>query len=178
MDDRYQFQRAAVLRVTGKVLNAGCKEDPCGLKRIDPERVVNLDMRTYDDALWHTEGRKVPLPVDIVHNLRDIPWPFENDEFDLVVFGDILEDLPDNGCQLDILRETARVSKAVCITTPEDTPERDWHHMTTITAEKLQAWLEETGWHVDTFKTVDYGFVPRGHLVFAVRADVIIKEKG
>ena len=38
----------------------------------------------------------VPLPgVDVVHDLRVFPWPFENGKFDEVYMKDVLEHLPD-----------------------------------------------------------------------------------
>lgn len=167
--DRFAFQRQCALRTTGKVLNAGCKEDPAHLKQDFPERVTNLDLRDYDHAIFSTSGEKVPIPVDIQHDLTVFPWPFEDDEFDLVVLGDILEDLPDDGCQVTILDEARRISQHLCVTTPEDTPERDSHHLTTITHEKLKTWLDIGGWRVKEFQIVDYGFVPRGYFVFATR---------
>lgn len=170
--DRFAFQQDCVRRVSGKVLNVGCKEDPAHLKAIDPSRVVNLDIRDYDDDVFHTHnGEKRPIAVDVLHDATVIPWPFAVDEFDLVVFGDFLEDMLDNGCQVEMLKEAARIATHLCITTPEDTPERDWHHYTTTTREKLQAWLDASGWVAEEFREVDYGFVPRGHFIYARRAD-------
>lgn len=169
--DRFAFQRQCVERVEGKVLNAGCKEDPAHLKETFGDRVTNLDLRDYNDDTFHNTGEKVPIPVDVQHDMTVFPWPFEDNEFDLVVLGDILEDLHDDGCQLDILREVARISTHVCITTPEDTPERDWHHFTTITEERIKAWLMEASWNILALDIVDYGFVPRGYFVYAKRAD-------
>lgn len=168
--DRFVFQRDCAGRVSGKVLNVGCKEDPAVLKGTYPDRVTNLDLRDYDDAIFHTEdGRKQPIPVDVIHDATVAPWPFEDDSFDLVVIGDLLEDLPDDGCQLTLLREANRISTHLCVTTPEDTPERDDHHQTTITEQRLRDWLGMTGWTPVDFNVVDYGFVPRGYLVFAER---------
>lgn len=167
--DRFVFQRDCVSTASGKVLNAGCKEDPAHLQALFPGVVTNLDLRDYDDAIFHETGNKVHIPVDVQHDMTVFPWPFEDDEFELVVLGDILEDLPDNGCQVEILKEVHRISQGVCITTPEDTPERDWHHFTTITEERLKGWLDETGWEAVEFQVVDYTFVPRGYFVKAVR---------
>lgn len=168
--DRFVFQRDCVSRVTGKVLNVGCKEDPAALKANFGARVVNLDLRDYDDDVFHTNnGEKRPIPVDVQHDATVFPWPFADDEFDLVVFGDFLEDLQDDGCQVHILCEARRIATHICITTPEDTPERDWHHYTTTTREKLQGWLDAAGWEAEEFREVDYGFVPRGHFIFAHR---------
>jgi len=39
---------------------------------------------------------RAKLPgVDIVHDLNDLPWPFENDSFDEVYMNDIIEHLDD-----------------------------------------------------------------------------------
>ena len=165
--DRFAFQRECVEKTTGKVLNVGCKEDPAGLKSSFPERVVNLDIRDYDDAIWHTEQRKTPIPVDVIADATLFPWPFEDGAFDLVIFGDMLEDLPDDGCQMRMVVEAHRVGKHLCITTPEDSPERDAHHQTTITEERLTTWLAAGEWKVEELRTVNYGFVPRGYFVFA-----------
>lgn len=167
---RYLFQQQCVDRVTGRVLNVGCKEDPAGLKGRAPDRVVNLDIRDYDEDAWNNRGERRPIPVDVMHDATVFPWPFANDSFDLVVFGDMLEDLPDDDCQPRMLAEAARIATHVCVTSPEDSPERDAHHRTTVTDEKLKAWLETAGWRVVEFQTVDYGFVPRGHFAFCERA--------
>lgn len=166
--DRFPFQRSCVERVTGKVLNVGCKEDPSHLKEYG--RTTNMDLRPYDQGIYFNSGTIVPIPVDVLHDATVTPWPFEDDEFDLVVLGDILEDLPDNECQLVVLKEAARVSTHLCVTTPEDTPARDWHHFTTITEKRLKDWLDQAGWTIDSFDTVDYGFDGiHGFFVFATR---------
>lgn len=169
--DRFAFQRQCVERVEGKVLNVGCKEDPAHLKETFGDRIVNLDRLTYNEDIFVHEGREEPIAVDVVHDITESPWPFKDNEFDLVVLGDILEDLPDNGCQIEILEEAARVSTHLCVTTPEDGPERDAHHRTRITEEKLKVMLTVTGWNILAMDIVDYGFVPRGYFVYAKRAN-------
>jgi len=168
--ERFGFQRECAYAASGKVLNVGCKEDPANLKQVDPAMVVNLDRLTYNEDIFVHEGREEPIPVDVVHDITVFPWPFKDDEFSLVVLGDILEDLPDDGCQEKILREARRIGTSLCITTPEDTPERDDHHKTTITEVRLKSWLSNTGWKPDRFQVVDYTFVPRGFFVHAVRS--------
>jgi hypothetical protein len=170
--DRFAFQRECVERTEGAVLNVGCKEDPAHLKEFYSDRVTNLDIRDFNHDTFSNTGEKVSIPVDIIHDATDAPWPFEDDQFDLVVIGDLLEDLQDDGCQLVVLAEARRVAKHLCITTPEDTPERDWHHYTTVTEEKLKTWLDLTGWSHGDFRIVDYGFVPRGYFVFADRIEI------
>lgn len=167
--NRFEFQQSCARGVSGKILNIGCKEDPSGLKKTYGDRVVNMDIRDFDHDVFYNTGKKVSIPVDLIHDATQYPYPFKDDEFDLVVLGDILEDLPDNECQLDVLKEVHRVSKRVAITTPEDTPERDWHHFTTITEERLKKWLMDAGWKIESFEVVDYGFVPRGYFVLAYK---------
>lgn len=164
--DRFSFQRQCVEKVNGKTLNVGCSEDPAHIKSNYPN-VTNLDMYPYEVGKFIFQGIKVPIPVDIVHNILRFPWPLEDKSFDLVILGDILEDLPDNEQQLDVLKEAKRIANNLCITTPQDTKERDWHHYTTITEQRLKKWLEKAGWQIEEWQTIDYGFVPEGYLVFA-----------
>lgn len=167
--DRFVFQRNCVEQVEGKVLNAGCKEDPAHLKATFGDRIINLDRLTYNEDVFVHEGREETIPVDVVHDITVFPWPFKDDEFGLVVLGDILEDLPDDGIQAAILDEARRIATHLCITTPEDGPERDAHHRTTITRERLKVWLDAAGWSILAMETVDYGFVPHGYFVYAKR---------
>lgn len=164
--DRFEFQRQCVSRTIGKVLNVGCKEDPAHLKSNFGDRVINMDIRDFDHDVFYNTGEKVPIPVDIIYSALNFPYPFIDNEFGLIVLGDILEDLPDNECQLDVLNESYRIGQKLCITTPEDTKERDWHHYTTITEQRLKDWLTSSNWKIVEFNIVDYGFVPRGYLVF------------
>lgn len=167
--DRFAWQHHCGEAVAGQILNVGCKEDPSGFKATWPERTVNLDVRTWDDGIYQNTGEMRPIPVDVVWDCTKTPWPFEDDEFGLVVLGDILEDLPNNECQLDVLREARRVASHVCITTPQDTPERDWHHFTTITEQRLRDWLTKAGWKPDEFKVVRYDYDLEGYFVLASR---------
>lgn len=168
--DRFQFQRDCTAKVEGKVLNVGCKEDPAGLQREFGSRIVNLDIREEDEDQLNNHGHHVAIPVDVIHDATVIPWPFKDDEFDLVIFGDMLEDLPDNGCQGEMLVEARRVSKHLCVTCPEDGPERDAHHQTRITEDRLKGWLDASGWKNTEFIIADYGFVPRGYFTFCERS--------
>lgn len=165
---RFDWQRHCCQRVPGPVLNVGCKEDPAALKATFGARVTNLDRWDYDEAWWKASQTRVPIPVDVLHDILTRPWPFAADTFDVVVLGDILEDLPP-GTQPAVLQEAARVGTALCVTCPEDTPTRDPHHLTTIPAADLRAWLGATGWRVIDFFDVDYGFVPHGWWVWADR---------
>jgi hypothetical protein len=166
--DRFAWQRRCCAEVPGMILNAGCKEDPAQLKATWPGRVINLDRHDYDEDRLRATGERVPIRVDVLWDLTRRPWPFPDDQFGLVVFGDVLEDLPP-GTQVDVLREGRRVARYVCITCPEDTPERDPHHLTAVTGELLKSWLEEAGWYPLEILRVAYGFVPTGWWVLACR---------
>lgn len=166
--DRFAFQRACCARVAGRILNVGCREDPARLKAtFGPDRVTNLDRFTTAEG-EHTPDYGLPIPVDVVHDMTSIPWPFADDTFDLVVCGDVLEDLPP-GAQPAVLREANRVARHLCITAPEDSPERDAHHLTTITHLLLLRWLAGAGWTKVEVRVVPYGFVPLGYFVWAER---------
>jgi hypothetical protein len=165
--DRFVFQRNCCRRVEGRILNAGCREDPARLKETFGDRVTNLDRSaTAEGPETPDFGR--PLPVDVVHDMLVTPWPFADNAFDLVVLGDVLEDLPPH-TQGIVLVESSRVAPYLCITVPEDGPRRDPHHWTTIDRAELDRILRWSGWDVLQMEEVPYGFVPRGHFVFAVR---------
>lgn len=168
--DRFAFQRECAGRVNGRVLNVGCKEDPAQLQQTYGSRIVNLDIRDEDEDKLNNHHEHVKIPVDVLHDATVIPWPFKKNSFDLVLIGDLLEDLPDDGCQLRMLREAHRLASHLCVTCPEDGPERDAHHQTRISPDRLREWLDAAGWAADEFRVVDYGFVPRGTLVYAHRA--------
>lgn len=56
------------------ILNLGCGRRPI-------EGAVNLDRTKHSDE------------VDVVHDLNELPWPFEDESFDLVVARAVLEHL-------------------------------------------------------------------------------------
>jgi predicted SAM-dependent methyltransferase len=169
---RFSYQRQAVMQTSGKVLNVGANEDPAGLKMIDPERVVNCDIEATDSFIV---GR--PNSVDVIMDAREV-WPFESDSAELVVFGDILEHLYPQEA-LRALTEAERVAEKVCITLPRD---RRWMedgvkqsdtgyrtHCIEWTPELLSEVLEDAGWKVTDWQTVDYVFVPEGFFIMAER---------
>jgi SAM-dependent methyltransferase len=50
-----------------------------------------------------------PIPgVDVVHDLREFPWPFENQLFEEVIAVDVLEHLPDT---IKTMEEIYRITK-------------------------------------------------------------------
>jgi hypothetical protein len=168
--DRFGFQRACVAMTTGKVLNVGANEDPAHLKAIDPNRVINCDIEAVDSYLGRQNN------VDVLFDCTET-WPFTNDEAELVVFGDILEHLyPEEASAA--LQAAHRVAEKVCITLPQDNrfeadgvEQKNGYrtHCYEWTEEKLREVLQETGWKVLDWKTVDYYFVPQGFFVYAER---------
>ncbi len=168
--DRFAFQRNCCRKVAGPVLNAGCREDPARLKATFGERVTNLDRLAVAEGVGHPDAGR-PIPVDVVHDMLETPWPFPDNAFDLVVFGDVLEDLPPHTQGIPLV-EATRISTYLCATVPEDTPARDPHHLTTITRAELERILRWSGWDVLHLEEVPYGFVPRGYFVFAVRSEL------
>lgn len=158
---RYDFQIACVRKHPGIVLNVGCNEDPVGLKRRWEDRVINCDMEGWDKYM------KRPNIVDRIFNALDTPWPFDPDDAELVVLGDILEHFPVHE-SIRVAAEAARIAPKVCITVPEDTriDEAEEHakwdeekynlHTTVVSREKLDAifagaklrpvWLVVGGW--------------------------------
>lgn len=148
---RFDFQRGAVHASKGFVINAGCNEDPAGLKAMAPERVINVDLHAYD------EGMSRPNVVDKIFDITDIvAWSreFARNAAEIVVFGDVLEHLS------PIAMETAlgaahRVAPRLCITIPEDhrIPDDAQYvagiynqHVTVATQEVMRGVLQQSGW--------------------------------
>jgi len=170
---RFAFQRRCVEAVNGVVLNVGCNEDPADLKNVDRERVINCDIERFDSYM---DGRV--NKVDIVFDCRE-PWPFHDDEAELVVFGDILEHLYPWEA-IAAMKEAHRVAEKVCITVPkddrfisnDDVEIRNGYrtHCYVWDEDRLSMLLDESGfgrtfeWH-----TVHYDFVPEGYFVLAGR---------
>lgn len=75
-----------------KALDVGCGERK---KNIPGAEVVGID--------------SAALPsVDVVHDLEKFPWPFSDDEFDLVICDDVLEHLGDT---VKVMEEIHRITK-------------------------------------------------------------------
>ena len=61
----------------------------------------------------------VALPgVDVVHDLRQFPWPFDDGQFDDVYMKDVLEHLPDTIATMEELHRITRPGAKVYITVP------------------------------------------------------------
>mgnify|MGYP001582821771 FL=1 len=104
-DFRYQFQW---LNAEPPILNVGCESDPARLW-LAPG-TVNADI---DDWSGATPGfRQLDATV--------APWPFANNSFDTVVFGDSLDHMEHPEVALSEARRVAR--RAVVLSLPKDAP--------------------------------------------------------
>lgn len=97
MHPRLEFQRKHC-RKGLKILNAGSKEDPAGLKR--DFGAINLDINKFDG-------------VDVIADACMLP--FKDKSFDLVILGDCLEHISDHE---KAIKEARRVGKIVVATIP------------------------------------------------------------
>lgn len=173
---RFDFQRDQVSTVQkGVVLNVGANEDPASLKAMEngDRRVVNCDLFDFDETLER------PNNVEVIFDCARDRWPFDDDYAEMVVMGDIVEHLSEEE-QVASFKEAHRVARKLVITCPEDgRPEtfedrsdlfpRGAVHVTLVTEELLRKTLEASGWEPRLWETPNYGFVPRGHFVVAVR---------
>ena len=89
-----------------RVLNVGC-----GHNKLDfPEaaqatEVVGVDLSPKSQA-------------DVLHNLNHFPYPFEDDEFDLIVMQDVIEHLADVPATMNELHRISRHGACLRIRTP------------------------------------------------------------
>ena len=173
---RFDFQaecvRRALAELDGLILNVGCKEDPAGLKRIDPARVINCDLTDMDQDY---EGQR--NQIDYLFDCVLDKWPFAPGSAALVVLGDILEHLASFEIRL-ALKKARPIAARLCITVPQDEDDttcdayadqfgRGAKHRTIVTEGLLRSELERTGWKVTDWQRVDYGLWPVGHFVQA-----------
>lgn len=172
---RFDFQIEACELHKGTVLNVGANEDAGELKARYGSRVINCDMESWDA---HMNRGNV---VDRVFNCLEKPWPFADDEAELVIYGDILEHFTE-GVMVEALREARRVAPHVCVTVPEDTridqakQEAAWIranynlHTTVCTREVMRRVMLNAGFEIDVFQSGDWGFDGiLGHCILAHR---------
>ena len=77
-----------------KILDVGCGNKKC-VSENKSDVIIGIDISS--------------LPgVDKVHNLERFPWPFKDNEFDLIICNQILEHLPD---LIKTMEEIWRISK-------------------------------------------------------------------
>lgn len=111
---RLDFQIEAVKEhSTGLVLNVGANEDPAALRKRFGDRVVNCDIEAWDSYMNR------PNDVQRVFNALH-EWPCNDDEAELVVFGDILEHFTREEIRFAI-SEARRVAPKVAVSVPIDT---------------------------------------------------------
>lgn len=173
--DRFRFQAECANESVkdGLVLNIGCNTDPAGLG--SHPNVLNCDI--FDHNQLGTETYPVDHVFDCTHR-----WPFETSYAELVILGDIVEHMyPEEFASC--LVECHRVSKKVCITLPLDTrieEDPDYEekikgtpkghvHVHVYREEELRSMLDAYGFRVVIMQDVDYGFVPHGFYILAVR---------
>lgn len=185
---RYDFQIDVCIKHPGTILNVGCNEDPAELHKRFGDRVVNCDLQAVDEHLGHRNA------ATVIFDCLELPWPFEDNTANLVLFGDILEHFTPDAIRT-ALHEAARVSPRVAITVPEDTridekqTQADWEtnrgvkggytlHTTILTRPLLLDLLADTRWVPLTFTTGDWGFDNiQGHCVLAERyTDHVINQ--
>jgi 2-polyprenyl-3-methyl-5-hydroxy-6-metoxy-1,4-benzoquinol methylase len=85
---KYSTQNQDHLQSTLRILDVGC-----GYKK--HSGAVGIDYNKNSDA-------------DVIHNLNEFPYPFKDDEFDVLICNSILEHLDD---VLRVLEELHRISK-------------------------------------------------------------------
>jgi SAM-dependent methyltransferase len=72
-------------------------------------RVLDVGCGPKKKVSWATGMDFVKsVAADVVHDLNDVPWPFPDDSFDVVVASHVLEHVPD---MIRVCREIHRVSK-------------------------------------------------------------------
>lgn len=59
--------------------------------------------------------------ADVVHDLRQFPWPLQDDSFDEVWMTDVIEHLPDTVATMEELHRICRNGAVIHITTPHFT---------------------------------------------------------
>ena len=165
---RYNFQWEVCREATGTVLNIGCNEDPAGLRRAFPGKVVNCDLEAWDGHMNR------PNAVDRVFNCLETPWPVDDLDVALVLFGDILEHFTVAAVQ-KVLRYAHEVAPMVAITVPEDiridpvAAAAEWEqgkydlHTTIFDEDTLVGCLTYAGWEPVRFLKGDWGFAADGN---------------
>ncbi len=116
--------------------------------------IVKANIFTHGEKVLHIGSGSKPLPgaktidilnlpgVDIVHNLDSLPWPFQDNEFDLIYAHNVFEHLDD---QIAVMGEMWRLLKCggrLVITVP---------HFRSV-----DAYTDSTHRHFFTSKSLDY----------------------
>jgi SAM-dependent methyltransferase len=98
-----------------RVLDAGCGAGELGsaLKQAGAAGVAGIELAA--EAAERARGR---LDVLVEGDLLKVPLPFEREEFDYLVFADVLEHLPDPECALRRLLPFLRADGRVIVSVP------------------------------------------------------------
>ena len=85
-----------------KVLDLGCGKNK---HRIEKAEVTGIDIDSESDA-------------DVIHDLNEFPWPFNDNEFDEVICQDILEHLDDLPLTMMEINRISKKGSIVKVRTP------------------------------------------------------------
>lgn len=167
--DRLAFQRK---HAQGRVINIGCSGNPAGLA---------ADLHTDIRPGPFIDG---PTPEPFLQcEARHIPMP--DGSFDTAVMGEILEHFATEAEAKEALVEARRLAKNLVVTVPRDdrmlakdkwaddvkAPEGQ-AHVLWISADRLWRMLYDTGWDVQVWLQINYGWSPCGWAVWATRRNV------
>jgi SAM-dependent methyltransferase len=79
---------------------------------------LNLGCGTFIKDGWLNHDLAQLPGVDVVHDLRDFPWPFEDGQFGEVYMKDVLEHLPDTIATMEELHRITSPGAKVYIAVP------------------------------------------------------------
>jgi hypothetical protein len=173
--ERFAYQHEVGDRFPGKILEVGINDDPGGNKGHFGDRLTTADRYEWDGALDY------PIYADFYFDAGKDTWPFQDDEFELVMMAEVTEHLlPDEAAHA--YTEARRVGKNLLITVPQDPRFMDEpeeadkpgsHHVNYCTEDYLRGLFKRTGWAVSEWHEKDYGWwAETGFFILAERAPV------
>ena len=173
--ERFAYQHEVGDRFPGKILEVGINDDPGGNKGHFGDRLTTADRYEWDGALDY------PIYADFYFDAGKDTWPFQDDEFELVMMAEVTEHLlPDEATHA--YTEARRVGKNLLITVPQDPRFMDEpeeadkpgsHHVNYCTEDYLRGLFKRTGWAVSEWHEKDYGWwAETGFFILAGRAPV------
>jgi hypothetical protein len=173
--ERFAYQHEVGDRFPGKILEVGINDDPGGNKGHFGDRLTTADRYEWDGALDY------PIYADFYFDAGNDTWPFQDDEFELVMMAEVTEHLlPDEAARA--YTEARRVGKNLLITVPQDPRFMDEpeeadkpgsHHVNYCTEDYLRGLFKRTGWAVSEWHEKDYGWwAETGFFILAERAPV------
>lgn len=171
--ERFAFQHMVGDRYPGKILEIGINNDPGGNRAHFGNRLTTADRYDWDDAIGY------PIHADFYFHAGAEVWPFEDDEFDLVMMAEVTEHLFPAEAEY-AYKEAHRVGRNLLITVPQDG--RFMHdeqaavaagspHVNYCTEDYMRNLLAKTGWEVTEWHEPDYGWwAETGFFAVATRA--------